>query len=137
MDFCLSVGWQAKPFDPSTKLIRAINKTLSHMTYSRDRAAVGHVHFEGHEHVHGTVTLMRKTWADFMKSVKPEFLQPLCPKDIQYYLVDHTKEWRVNFSKLEIEFERRVNELVRLAEEQERRGIPVAYKWTLNRTPDS
>ena len=72
-----------------------------------------------------------------MKSVKPEFLQPQCPKDIHHYLVDHTKEWRVNFSNLEVEFERRVNELVRLAEERERRGERVDYKWTLNRTPDS
>src|SRR5258708_23867299 len=60
---------------PYTTLFRslmiAINKTLSHVTYSRDRAARGHVHFEGYEHVHGTVKQMRRTWGDFLKSMNP------------------------------------------------------------------
>jgi hypothetical protein len=119
--FCASVGWQSKPFEPRTNLIQAINQTLSHMTYSRDRASRGHVHFEGYEHVHGTVNLLRHTWADFMKSVMPEFLHPQCPEDINYWLVEHTKDWRVKFSDLQDEFERRA------------RGWS---HWKLNETPD-
>lgn len=124
VDFCLSVGWQAKPFARDKQLIRAINKTLSHMTYSRDRAAKGHAHFEGREHVHGTVKLMRRTWADFVNSMRPEFLQPQCPQDIHFWLADHTKDWRVRFGDLESEFEIRAQ---RRAQD---------CKWTLNQTPD-
>ena len=48
VDFCLSVLWDETPFSKDKKLMIAINKTLSHMTYSRDRAAPGHAHFEGY-----------------------------------------------------------------------------------------
>jgi hypothetical protein len=125
VDFCHSVGWKTKALQPNRILIKAINKTLSHMTYSRDRASKTHAHFEGHLHLHGTVTLMRQTWADFLKSVKPQFLQPQCPTDIHYWLVEHTKEWPVRFSDLGSEFETRVKELVRTSD-----------RWTLNQTPD-
>lgn len=76
VDFCLSVGWKPEPFSYDKTLIRAINKTLSHMTYSRDRGSKSHAHFDGCEHVHGTVKLMRQTWKEFLKSVRPQFLQP-------------------------------------------------------------
>ena len=66
VDFCVSVLWNEAPLLKRTKLMIAVNKTLSHMTYSRDRATPGHVHFEGYEHVHGTVKLMRRTWGDFL-----------------------------------------------------------------------
>ena len=36
VDFCRRVMWDEKPFHKDSKLRRAINKTLSHMTYSRD-----------------------------------------------------------------------------------------------------
>jgi hypothetical protein len=124
VDFCFAVGWQSKPFDYNKKLIKAINKTLSHPTYSRDHASQGHVHFEGYEHVHGTVKLMRQTWADFMKSVNHEFLQPQCPEDIPYWLAKHTVKWRVEFKDLENEFEKLAHQLVR------------DRNWKLNQTPD-
>jgi hypothetical protein len=130
VDFCHSVGWRTEPFGPQKKLIRAINKTLSHPTYSRHRASQGHVHFEGYEHVHGTVKLMRQTWADFIKAVKPEFLQPQCPEDIDYWLGKHTENWRVKFSDFESVFETRVNELVCLTANN-----PQA-KWVLDTTLD-
>jgi hypothetical protein len=82
VDFCCSVGWKPENFGKDKELIKAINKTLSHMTYSRDRASESHAHFEGHSHLHGTVELMRQTWGDFMKSVKPQFLHPENPEDI-------------------------------------------------------
>ena len=124
VDFCRSVGWQSKPFGYDKRLIKAINKTLSHMTHSRDHAAKEHAHFEGYEHVHGTAKLMRQTWADSMNSVKPEFLRPLCPEDINYWLVKHTEAWRVQFQDLESGFEARAPQRVK------------DCKWKLNQTPD-
>ena len=76
VDFCSSIGWNRKPFGYNKELIRAINKTLSHMTYSRDKASKTHSYFEGYLHVHGTVTLMSRTWDEFVKCIKPEFLRP-------------------------------------------------------------
>lgn len=131
VDFCRSVNWKPERFSYDKKLIQAINKTLSHMTYSRDRTSKTHVHFEGYLHLHGTVSLMRQTMDDFLKSVKPEFLQPRHPTDIRYWLDEHTKGWpKINsFGVLLWEFETRVNELVRQTEGRTR-------KWTLNQTPD-
>jgi hypothetical protein len=108
VDFCDSVGWQWKPFDGGSKLIKVINQSLSHMTYGRDSNVAGHIHFEGREHVHGIVKLMRNTWGDFLKSVKPQFLQPQYREDIRYWLVEHTKEWSVTFGNLESNFEEAV-----------------------------
>jgi len=136
VDFCLSVGWQPEAFSHDRRLIKAINKTLSHMTYSRDRASKTHAHFEGHEHLHGTVKLMRRTWGDFLKSMNSDFLRPKHPQDIPYWLVYHTRNWSVRFSDLESQFEARVKELVRQTEELARRGKPVDFKWMLNQTPD-
>jgi len=106
VDFCDSVRWNPKPFGGRTNLIRVINQSLSHVTYGRDSAARGHVHFEGSEHVHGIVKLMRKTWDDFLKSVKPEFLLPHLQEDIPYWLVEHTKDWSVHFVDFESTFEK-------------------------------
>ena|SRR2546422_10931924 len=111
-------------FDYDRNLIKAINKTLSHMTYSRDPASKSHAHFEGYLHLHGTVKLMRQTWGDFLKSVKPQFLQPQCPEDIHYWLVEHTKKWPVKFSGLESEFEARAQQRAH------------DCSWILNQTPD-
>jgi hypothetical protein len=121
VDFCDSVRWNPEPFDEGTKLIKVINQSLSHMTYGRDSTARGHVHFEGSEHVHGIVKLMRKTWEDFSKSVKPEFLRPQLQEDIIYWLVEHTKDWSVRFVDLGNAFER------------EARRWP---GWKLDLTPD-
>jgi hypothetical protein len=124
VDFCLSVGWRPKAFGYDRNLIKAINKTLSHMTYSRDPASKNHARFEGYLHLHGTVKLMRQTWGDFLQSVKLQFLQPQCPEDIHYWLVEHTKEWPVKFSDLESGFEARAQQRVH------------DCKWKLNQTPD-
>lgn len=124
VDFCLSVGWKPEPFSYDKTLIPAINKTLSHMTYSRDRGSKSHAHFEGFLHVHGTVKLMRQTWKDFLKCVKPQFLQPQCPEDIPYWLVEHTKQWPVTFSEFESTFEKAAKQRM------------IDCGWTLDQTPD-
>ncbi len=121
VDFCASVQWDETPFHKKKKLLMAINKTLSHMTYSRDRAATDHAHFEGYEHVHGTVRLMSRTWGDFMKSLSPDYMRPLCPLDIAHWLDVHTRNWRIKFSSLETEFERCAKS---------------SPHWKLNQTPD-
>jgi hypothetical protein len=132
VDFCFEVRWQPDSFKNDTPLMIAINKTLAHMSYSRDRAAMGHVHFEGGEHVHGTVKLMRQTWAGFTKSMKPEYAE-----DIHHWLDEQTKDWRVKFRALEGEFEARVNELVHRTKEDERLGKPVTVKWMFNKTAET
>lgn len=121
VDFCDFVGWRPEPFDGGSKLIKVINQSLSHMTYGRESTATGHVQFEGYEHVHGIVKLMRVTWEDFLRSIKPQYLQPQYREDIRYWLVEHTKEWSVNFSNLESKFEGAVKR---------------QRSWTLNLTPD-
>jgi hypothetical protein len=124
VDFCLSVFWDEKPFSNDKKLIRAINKTLSHMTYSRD-LSLGFSEidfpFEGYLHVHGTVRLMRRTWGDFLRSVSPDYVRPLHPTDIEYWLGIHTERWGVKFRDMEDEFERRARSW---------------SHWRLNQTPD-
>jgi hypothetical protein len=118
VDFCSSVGWNVKALKPDRMLVKAVNKTLSHMTYSRDRGSKTHAHFEGYLHLHGTVKLFRQTWAGFLKSAKLEYVT-----DINHYLGEHTKGW-VKLSDFESEFDTRVAQLVR------------ASKWALNQTPD-
>jgi hypothetical protein len=124
VDFCSSVGWRPEAFGCDRTLIKAINKTLSHMTYSRDSASKSHARFEGYLHLHGTVKLMRETWAEFLKSVKPEFLQPHYTNDIHYWLNEHTKEWPVRFSDIGSEFEGRAQHWVHNG------------NWMLSQTPD-
>lgn len=74
VDFCQSVGWQTEGFAHDRNLVKAINKTLSHMTYSRDSASTSHACFVGPTHLHGTVKLMRQTWKSFLASMRPDLL---------------------------------------------------------------
>lgn len=105
VDFCSAQTWSISDFQGNTKLMRAINKTLSHMTYSRspfpetDR-------FEGCLHAHGTVTLMRRTWADFLKVLRPEFHAALLQELQKHTRVDDPwglrplNDFGVKFDKL-------------------------------------
>ncbi len=136
VDFCHSVGWQPEAFGYDKNLIKAVNKTLSHMTYSRDPASMSHACFDGPTHLHGTVELMRRTWGEFLKVMDPRFLRPKCPKDIPYWLDKHTEGWLVGFSALVGEFEAAVNERVRESEADKRQGRIVDFPWMLNQTPD-
>jgi hypothetical protein len=81
VDFCSEPRWCARPFGDlkfgDTKLIWAINKTLSHMTYSRRLPCLPSqidVVFDAHKHVHGTFELIRQTWENFLESISPKFL---------------------------------------------------------------
>jgi hypothetical protein len=91
VDFCFAVTWGPDPFASSSRLITAINKTLSHLTYSRYSASSTHVAFDACLHAHGTLRLIRETWADFLKGVKRDYLSPQHEEDIQYWLRKHTE----------------------------------------------
>jgi hypothetical protein len=125
VDFCHSMLWSEKPFSKNTQLMKAINKTLSHMTYSRNLTSSGVseivLAFDGRNHVHGTVNLIRRTWEKFMDSVKPQYMRPQYPTDIKYWLGEHTKGWRIQFSDLANEFEAQAKRWPH---------------WKLNETPD-
>jgi len=73
VDFCSDVLWDWKAFKDK-KLITAINKTLSHMSYARTS---GVDPFDGKKHAHGTVMLLCSAWDGFLKSLRPEFRKPL------------------------------------------------------------
>jgi hypothetical protein len=131
VDFCSDVRWCERHFGRhkfgDTELIKVINKTLSHMTYSRrlDRE-IGDA-FVGYLHVDGTVKLMRRTWEKFLESISPRFRRPECTQDIEYWIHWHSKEWPLKLPQIESEFERRSQEL-------SQREPP--SEWTLNQTPD-
>jgi hypothetical protein len=125
VDFCNSMLWSEKPFGKDTRLMKAINKTLSHMTYSRNLTPSGvseiTLAFDGCNHVHGTVNLIRRTWEKFQHSMKPEYMRPQYPTDIAYWLAEHTNGWRVKFSDWDNEFETQAKRW---------------KHWSLNETPD-
>ena len=131
VDFCSDVRWCEERFGSpkfrDTKLIKAINKTLSHMTYSRRLDSEIDVAFVGYRYLDGTVKLMRRTWEKFIESISPNYLRPQCSQDIQYWIDRHTKDWTLKLPEIESEFGRRSNEL-------SQKGPPC--EWTLNQTPD-
>jgi hypothetical protein len=116
VDFCSAVLWSPGDFSPHKKLMVAINKTLSHMSYSRTS---GIDPFDGKFHVHGTVTLMRRTWDGFLKALRPEFQVALLNG-----LHEHTREddlWGLRpLNDFGDCFEKLVNN----------------HAWRLNETPD-
>ncbi|MGA2328993.1 MAG: hypothetical protein ABSH05_22220 [Bryobacteraceae bacterium] len=76
VDLCSSVTWDESPFDPSTRLRRAIDKTLSHMTYSRDLKSGSSeitVAFDSQLHLHGTLVQVRRTWEAFVRALHPQY----------------------------------------------------------------
>jgi len=122
VDFCHSVLWDETTFHEKTKLIRAINKTLFHMTYSRDLKSEIDVAFDASLHVHGTVRLMRNTWDKFLNSMRHEH-----KADLDRWLHQHTRAddaygLRVPLADFDRHFEGQVNRL-----------LP---QWRLNQTPD-
>lgn len=123
VDLCSSVSWSEAPFHKDTKLRRAINKTLSHMTYSRDlslspgTSSEIDTPFDGQYHAHGTVKLKRRTWDEFMKSMRPQH-QP----ELKKWLLKHAGGMCVHLDTFDSEFEALV------------KNWP---QWKLNQTPDS
>src|SRR2546425_209688 len=104
VDLCSSVSWHEKRFDPKTRLRRAIDKTLSHMTYSRDLSSGSSeisVAFDGRFHVHGTVTLIRRTWDAFLKSLRPEY-----QANLSHWLAKHAEGMRVSLDNFDDQYEK-------------------------------
>jgi hypothetical protein len=103
VDLCASVSWDEILFDPKTRLRRAIDKTLSHMTYSRDLSSgVSEIDvaFDGQFHLHGTVTLIRRTWDAFLKSLRPEY-----QADLYRWLAKHSEGMHVSLDTFDDQFE--------------------------------
>ena len=128
VDFCSKVLWCEKHFSGGTKLIKAINKTRSHMTYSRrlDSDSEIDVVFVGDHDLHGTVKLMRHTWEKFLQSISPNYLRPTCSEDIQYWIDRHTEKWEQKLPEIQDEFENWC--------QKEARERPDSF--LLNQTPD-
>jgi hypothetical protein len=123
VDFCSTVLWDETPFNRDRKLPTAINKTLSHMTYSRKPGSLSDP-FDGYRHAHGTVILLRRTWSNFMASMQPSLRE--CPESIEVWLGKHTNPndkfgLRVDLVQFEHQFERLVSQ---------------RSEWLRNQTPD-
>jgi len=118
VDFCGAVTWDETPFAPDSRLRKAINKTLSHLTYSRDlnapRSGI-EIAFDGKDHAHGTVKLVMRTWNDFMLGVSPEY-RPA----VERCLRDQAAGWKLQLDRFEAEFDRRVRR----------------WGWRMNNTPN-
>jgi len=118
VDLCSKVGWDAAPLGPDTKLLRALNKTLSHLTYSRvldSPQSEIDVAFDGPTHVHGTVVLMRKTWDAFMESVWPKY-EPL----VRSWLQQQADGLKLSLGDFDQNFENAARR----------------WQWRLHETPD-
>ena len=73
IDFCTEVKWKPALLERDTKLRRAIDKTLSHMTYSRDlRGSQLDIAFDGRFHAHGTAKLRLQTWRNFRLAMRAD-----------------------------------------------------------------
>lgn len=103
VNLCSRVGWDAALFAPTTKLVRALNKTLSHLTYSRNLGSPESeidVAFDGPTHTHGTVRLVRRTWDKFMES-----LQPKHEAALKSWIQEQANGLRVSLRDFDQEFE--------------------------------
>ena len=122
VDLCRSVKWDAKPFSPKTRLRRAIDKTLSHMTYSRDLSSgfseIG-VAFHGPSHVHGTLMLVRRAWEKFLDSLDPQYTE-----SVAQWLDTHAEHMGVSLGSFYTQFDQKAKHWQHCAD------------WHLNETPD-
>jgi hypothetical protein len=119
VDLVTNASWDETLFDPATKLRRAIDKTLSHMTYSRDlrsgQSEIG-VAFDGRFHAHGTVKLIRRTWVQFWGDLRTDVRARL-----EEWIKEHAAGLALSLDDFDSEFDRRVR----------RWGT-----WQLDTTPD-
>jgi hypothetical protein len=120
VDFCTAVTWNESPFELDTKLRRAIDKTLSHLTYARDLQGPHlQVAFDGRLHGHGTVKLIRNAWSDFNRSLDEENRDRL-----EEWTRRYTSDFGLSFDDLTGEFE------------QDAKDRASREEWQLNTTPD-
>lgn len=119
VDLVTTASWNESPFDPRTKLRKAINKTLSHMTYSRDlRSGQSEIDvaFEGRLHAHGTVRLIRRTWILFWGDLRTDVRARLEP-----WIRKHAEGLALALDNFDVEFDERVKR---------------CRTWQLDTTPD-
>ncbi|HEY6343617.1 MAG TPA: hypothetical protein VIY49_19145 [Bryobacteraceae bacterium] len=119
VDLVTAVSWNESLFDPGTKLRRAIDKTLSHMTYSRDlRSGQSEIDvaFEARLHAHGTVKLLRRTWFLFWDDLRPDVRA-----SAESWMRTHADGLALSLQTFDADFEARVRRL---------------RTWKLDITPD-
>ena len=90
VDFRYPMAWDAMEFGPKSKLSVAVNKTLSHLTYSRDKLPKP---WDGPRNLHGTVRLFRCTWEEFLASVK--FVNSNHGLEFEVQLGEQAVGWRL------------------------------------------
>ncbi len=70
-----TIGWDGGPFVKGGSLRIAINKTVSHLTQKRilsEDSVDSIAPFSGPKHLHGAVSLIRKTWNTFNQCLTPQ-----------------------------------------------------------------
>lgn len=93
VDFCDKVGWDNRAFSNESKLAVAINKTLTHLTYSRNMTSPSSQldsAFHGPSHLHGTTRLFVRAMEKFSLSLLPEFRQAY-----RLFLDEKEREWNI------------------------------------------
>jgi hypothetical protein len=122
VDFCTEVGWQEDGFRRDTQLRVAINKTLSHMTYSRDlKGKQISKAFDGRYHVHGTMKLFLRTWQKFVTCLKPGY-----EVELDRWIKHHSRN-------LDISVEEMISAFECLARKHAQSNT---WRWQLDTTPE-
>jgi len=119
VDLCESVKWDETPFHKRTRLRRAIDKTLFHITYSRNlRSGVSEIDiaFDGRLHLHGTIRMIRHAWDGFIDSLRPD-----CRAELDRWVGQHSRDMLPSLNTFDVDFERMA------------RGWS---HWRFNETPD-
>lgn len=99
VDLCSLVLWDEAPFNARTLL-----------GFSEISIA-----FDGQFHLHGTVTLIRRTWDAFLQSLRPEY-----QKDLSDWLAKHAGGMQLSLIRFDHEFEKMARRC----------------HWRFNQTPD-
>jgi len=86
--YCQTAAWNPLQFDRSSKLMKALDKCLAHLSLARELTIqnVGlSVAWDGPTHLHGTMKLMLTTWDQFQIAVLPQFVATLdrCLKEAE------------------------------------------------------
>jgi len=119
VDLVTTASWDETLFAPDTKLRKAMDKTLSHMTYSRNlrsgQSAID-IAFDGRFHAHGTVKLIRRTWVHFWDDLRTDVRTRL-----DQWIQKHASGLALSLDDFDAEFDKRVR----------RWGT-----WQLDTTPD-
>jgi len=102
--YCDRLCWDPAPFDRSSNLMKALDKSVAHLTLARDLsdADVGiEAPWDGPTHLHGTAMLMLRTWENFMVGVRPDH-RP----HFDEWLACHAKAFGVSLASFETDLTR-------------------------------